>query len=263
MCLHHFRRQHDLKRHQKLHTGERPYVCKTCSRSFARLDALNRHQRAEGASACGAAATHIQARKQSDRPLPSTKSTAESTTAPTPRRPIPQLHIPFPASQPLPGQVYPCPPPSHTLTPSRPPSKQQHQQHQQQRFSPPPILPSPNSLSTLPVSDSSSLVPLHTPTSTVASPSSATTPTAPPPHHHNHLSHLHQHQHHHDRHLPPPFSTSTSPSARLSQPLLDELHTLKQRVHDLEVENKVLRSIILESQADRQSLHKRPRSSSP
>ena len=28
--------------HHKLHTGERPYTCPGCSRSFARMDALNR-----------------------------------------------------------------------------------------------------------------------------------------------------------------------------------------------------------------------------
>jgi uncharacterized Zn-finger protein len=32
-----------LKRHNKLHKGERPHTCDTCGRRFARADALARH----------------------------------------------------------------------------------------------------------------------------------------------------------------------------------------------------------------------------
>lgn len=47
-CQQDFRRQYDLKRHLKLHTGEKPFFCIFCSRSFARSDALHRHQRLNG-----------------------------------------------------------------------------------------------------------------------------------------------------------------------------------------------------------------------
>ncbi|CAM0137595.1 unnamed protein product [Umbelopsis sp. WA50703] len=36
--------------------GEKPFVCAICMRSFARLDALNRHQRAEGGTSCSGVA---------------------------------------------------------------------------------------------------------------------------------------------------------------------------------------------------------------
>jgi uncharacterized Zn-finger protein len=34
-----------LERHMRVHTGIKPYTCGTCSRSFSRQDALNRHSK--------------------------------------------------------------------------------------------------------------------------------------------------------------------------------------------------------------------------
>lgn len=42
-CSLSFRRNHDLKRHLKIHLPVRPYVCKLCSKGFNRKDALRRH----------------------------------------------------------------------------------------------------------------------------------------------------------------------------------------------------------------------------
>jgi regulatory protein SWI5 len=35
--------QHDLRRHEKIHGGDKPFVC-ACRKSFARQDALTRHR---------------------------------------------------------------------------------------------------------------------------------------------------------------------------------------------------------------------------
>lgn len=67
-----------------MHTGERPHICKNCGRSFARLDALNRHQRAEVGHSTTA----------------TNSSSKKHFTADTPRPTIPQLNIPSPTPKP-------------------------------------------------------------------------------------------------------------------------------------------------------------------
>ncbi|KAG8967367.1 hypothetical protein FRC03_010113 [Tulasnella sp. 419] len=51
-CEKGFARQHDCKRHEALHLNIRPYTCEGCHKTFARMDALNRHLRSEGGIEC-------------------------------------------------------------------------------------------------------------------------------------------------------------------------------------------------------------------
>jgi hypothetical protein len=43
MCPSSFSRNHDLKRHMRIHLGIRPYKCQHCPKAFTRMDALHRH----------------------------------------------------------------------------------------------------------------------------------------------------------------------------------------------------------------------------
>lgn len=46
-CPARFTRGHDLRRHIRLHTDERPFECATCGKGFSRSDALKRHENVE------------------------------------------------------------------------------------------------------------------------------------------------------------------------------------------------------------------------
>jgi len=40
LCTQCFSRNHDLKRHQRIHMAAKPFPCPTCNKSFSRRDAL-------------------------------------------------------------------------------------------------------------------------------------------------------------------------------------------------------------------------------
>ncbi|CEG66933.1 Putative Potential zinc finger protein [Rhizopus microsporus] len=46
-CPRAFTRKHDLERHIRVHTGDKPYHCPCCKKCFARSDALKRHIQVE------------------------------------------------------------------------------------------------------------------------------------------------------------------------------------------------------------------------
>ncbi|OAD76091.1 C2H2-type zinc finger transcription factor [Phycomyces blakesleeanus NRRL 1555(-)] len=237
VCKHLFRRHHDLKRHQKLHTGERPHVCKACFRSFARLDALNRHRRAEGGTACSA--VHQQRPSESSDDNNSSRSATPSSP---PRGPQPSQHTTN-----VNNNIFP--------NVSDPPSLRAP--------SPPSLLPSPSALSSLPVSESADLMPIYNHPSP---PSPTPHPPALPFQSSSWFGNTAASPNE-SRVLPPLQSTdpiwtrlyqeNISLKATLSSLRLSEADKLKSRLHDLEVENKVLRSLISENATD--SPLKKPR----
>ncbi|ATY61283.1 C2H2 finger domain [Cordyceps militaris] len=47
-CVQSFSRNHDLKRHKRIHLDVKPFPCNYCSKSFSRKDALKRHRLVKG-----------------------------------------------------------------------------------------------------------------------------------------------------------------------------------------------------------------------
>ncbi|PGH04201.1 hypothetical protein AJ79_07179 [Helicocarpus griseus UAMH5409] len=69
-CAQSFRRNHDLKRHTRIHLAVKPFPCQFCDKSFSRKDALKRHRLVKGCD------------KESLKDSQSDKTS--STTAPSP-----------------------------------------------------------------------------------------------------------------------------------------------------------------------------------
>ncbi|RKP34739.1 hypothetical protein BJ085DRAFT_14849, partial [Dimargaris cristalligena] len=43
-CERQFIRKYDMERHIRIHTGEKPFICKTCLETFIRKDTLKTHR---------------------------------------------------------------------------------------------------------------------------------------------------------------------------------------------------------------------------
>lgn len=69
-CPQSFNRNHDLKRHKRIHLAVKPFPCGYCEKSFSRKDALKRHILVKG---CGKSTSSSSTRDREDTPDPQPK----------------------------------------------------------------------------------------------------------------------------------------------------------------------------------------------
>ncbi|OJD35337.1 c2h2 finger domain [Diplodia corticola] len=75
-CPQSFNRNHDLKRHKRIHLAVKPFPCGHCDKSFSRKDALKRHILVKG---CGKAAAAAEADKHDGSVSPKGSMISESS----------------------------------------------------------------------------------------------------------------------------------------------------------------------------------------
>ncbi|KAK0633275.1 hypothetical protein B0T14DRAFT_533508 [Immersiella caudata] len=87
-CPQSFNRNHDLKRHKRIHLAVKPFPCNNCEKSFSRKDALKRHRLVKGCgdkannnnshTATSGSETHIASNGGADRGTPPNQSDSMS-----------------------------------------------------------------------------------------------------------------------------------------------------------------------------------------
>jgi len=75
-CPQSFNRNHDLKRHKRIHLAVKPFPCGHCEKSFSRKDALKRHILVKG---CGKSPTTGNANGGSQSPVDKSEVMSDST----------------------------------------------------------------------------------------------------------------------------------------------------------------------------------------
>ncbi|WVQ77188.1 hypothetical protein IAR50_006871 [Cryptococcus sp. DSM 104548] len=99
MCQQSFNRNHDLKRHKRIHLSVKPFACEKCGKTFSRKDALRRHWLVKGCREDGATAPIFARTQPEDAPTTATTTTTTNSTTAFPTLPtLPALSPPTPST---------------------------------------------------------------------------------------------------------------------------------------------------------------------